>query len=297
MESPTDEEHSYTSLNEVGGLKCAQRTRTKRSSKRRDIEENGYRSDESDLSDDEYNVDNQSQFTEKTPTSVLDWLQPGIQKPNRNKRRNEMKENYMEKNKLLTRKQNEAIHRAMKMSPDKCLLHEDKGADRGKRAPGLFDDISNGSIGSAASSAYTIEKPSVTNSLMAHLLQMNKEKQQELNDDEVKSSTGVSNKAYKGMRDADEEMLQQLLACKTPSASSKQDEERLTQFEVLTPCFLAFGLISIILFLILFLIPWKHQGLPPVLPEMPSPFPSSIPSLQPISSHFGIDYSQQIQDT
>ena len=296
-----DEHPSHTSLK--NDLSSRGTLYYKKSKKRNQggngIEKCGYRSDESCSSDDYYNAENQSQFSEKSPSSVLDWLQPRIQGGNDRKRRedkNQMLDINLEK-KLQTRKQNEAIHRAMKMSPDKCLLHEEQGVNRTKYSvrteTSLFDDVSHGSIGSGASSVFTTAKPSIANSLMAHLLQMNKEKQ-----DEIKSNRDRINdtNSRRNVQDTDEEMLQQLLACKTPSIPSKEDEERLTQFEVITPCFLAFGLISIILMLILFFIPWKHNGLPPQLPEMPSSLPSislQVPSMTPVNTYSADTFQQQ----
>ena len=226
-------------------------------------------------------IDNDDKYlddyeTDNSPTSTLTWNPTGEHKCKTKEHSLAYKsvnrtDRHIGISCLQARKRNEHMHRAMKMSAKKCPLHEDpytaasldlKMATSGA---GLFDDISYDSLQSGNSSTYTATRESVTNSLMAYLLQMNKEKQKSLDE-----STDCEKKP------ADEEMLRQLSECEI-HPQQQELEERLTRFEILTPCFLAFTLVSIVLGLILFTVPWKKEGMPSNLPSMPSVAPSEMP--------------------
>lgn len=223
----------------------------------------------------------QSLDTRNSPTSVLDWLGFGsVGDGNRNQQQASSLKEHLQR-----RKQNETISRAMKMSSvlfcnNDPPIHYEISSKR----PALFDDES---VGSGSTS--TSKRPSIKDSITAHLLLLHEEKEEEISLDKV---------AERYLDDGgDEEMLEQLVASSKASIVADIDDddrgsnEPSVAFRVCNcdvtyrsmPC-LVFMFTWAVFTAILFWLPWSKSQDPFLISEVPSASPAVTPSLMPMSA-------------
>eukprot|EP00814_Leptocylindrus_danicus_P004846 CAMPEP_0116029256 /NCGR_PEP_ID=MMETSP0321-20121206/16031_1 /TAXON_ID=163516 /ORGANISM="Leptocylindrus danicus var. danicus, Strain B650" /LENGTH=259 /DNA_ID=CAMNT_0003503597 /DNA_START=127 /DNA_END=903 /DNA_ORIENTATION=- len=149
--------------------------------------------------------------TEKSPTSVLDWLGLGSGGDG-NKNQHHQQHASSLKEHLRRRKQNETISRAIKMSSVLYCANDSSAINEFSRNnPALFDDDS---VGSGSTS--TSKRPSIKDSITAHLLLLHEEKEEEI------AREDVSQKYLDA--GGDEEMLEQLVASSKASFVGSMDD-------------------------------------------------------------------------